>query len=97
MVDPMTTIEAYSPFGSRGEWTMATEDQLTAMTDPELQAYEKLKVAFDSCAAADRDLADCERELHEVVSASREIEAKLVTMPRLTQHDLVMQMRETNR
>jgi hypothetical protein len=90
-------IEKYDPFGGRGEWCLASEDQLCAMTERERQEYQKLKDAFDSCARADRDLADCEKELHATVASAREIEAKLVSYPKLSQHDLVMQMRETNR
>src|SRR4051794_31920028 len=83
-----TMIEPYSCFGSRGEWTLATEDQLTAMSDAERAGYQTLKDAFDSCAAADRDLASCEKELHATVASAREIEARLVGLPRMTQHDL---------
>jgi hypothetical protein len=93
----MASIEEYCPFGGRGEFTPATEAQCERMSEFELAAYEKLKTAFDSCASADRDLLDCERELHQTVAASREIEAKLAALPKLSQHDLVMQMRAVNR
>jgi hypothetical protein len=90
-------IEAYNPFGSRGEFVLATEDQLCAMSDADRARYQRLADAWDSNAHADRDLLDCEKEVAAVVAAARELGGRLAAFPRLTQWDLVMQARETNR
>jgi hypothetical protein len=92
-----TMIEPYESFGPRGEFVLATEDQLTGMDDAQVARYQRLAECWNRNVAADKALADCEQELHQVVAASRALDSELAALPRISQHTLVMQMRECNR
>lgn len=95
-MDQNVASDRYDPFGPRAEFTLPTSEQEAAFSDEDRVRFQKLKAAYDACAAADQDLLVAEQQQHRAVAESRELEARIGKLPRLTQADLVRQMRECN-